>query len=426
MAKSIHSNSKNITSGNGSATLKGKVTEFILSQPEFKTSLNDLAASIRVRAQSAINEATIAQHFEVLLYAFLKAQFDIHFLPNKEERVDTLRHTAKGRMDSRLGALIIEYKHRTKLRNASEQESATSQLVVYMESVHSQIGHEVVGLITDGINAKFVTIDDTGCVVHTSFGSFSADHLDRLVRSILLLEKTALTPENLVKDFCVADGVAKQLAVNLYDALKNHITGRSQMLLNEWKALFKLAHDDVSKQTTIAERRESLAEALGISIPENDNETEYMALYAIQTAYAIIIKVIAYKVIAAIRSQNSIMSFSDLAQADSATIRTHLYRLEAGAVFREMGFGNLLEGDFFAWYCTDQQWNSKIASCVKKVFSILTQYEDHKIFFSGHIKLQDLFKDLYMHVIPDKVRHSLESSTLRRGSLTISSTELSS
>ena len=390
-----------------SALLRAKVTEFILSQPEFGLSLKNLVEQIKKQALLAENEATIAHHFEILLYAFLKEQFGIQFLPNKEEPIDTLRHVSRGRMDSRLGALIIEYKHRTRLKNLANQQDATNQLSGYMTSIHRQQGHEIIGLITDGAIAKFIVLSDTGDLVHTHFEKLSVIHLDRLIRSIVLLDKTALTPENLVKDFCSANGVASQLSITLYDALKNHITGRSQMLFNEWKALFKLAHDDSSKQKAIQERRESLAEALNIFIDENDNETEYMALYAIQTAYAIIVKIIAYKVIAAVRLHKSITDFSELAQSDFKTIRTHLYRLEEGAVFRDIGFGNLLEGDFFAWYCTDKQWSDGIALSVKKVFGVLTQYEEHKMFGSDHIKIQDLFKDLFMQIIPDKVRHSL-------------------
>jgi hypothetical protein len=63
------------------------------------------------------------------------------------------------------------------------------------------------------------------------------------------------------------------------------------MLFNEWKELFKLAHDDFSKQKPIEERRQALSNILGKQII--DNETEYQVLYALQTAYAVIIKIIA-------------------------------------------------------------------------------------------------------------------------------------
>lgn len=387
--------------------LLDKITEFTLGLPEFKNELKAIAENIRARAKRAPNEATIASHFETLLYAFLKQHFGIEFLPEKEIRVETARHTGKGRMDSRLGALIIEYKHYTKLAGTKDQHSASNQIIEYMQSIGEESGQEVIGFITDGLNVKFISYDPITNVSQGAFEAISAEHIERLIRSIVLLEKTALTPENLVKDFCAQNGVAQKLSITLFDALKNNISDRSMMLFNEWKALFKLAHDDTSKQVAIEDRRIALAAALGISISVNDNETEYMALYAIQTAYAIIVKIIAYKVITAVRAETSIISFGELAGANVDTIRTHLYRLEEGEIFRDIGFGNLLEGDFFAWYCTDKQWNANIAACVKQVFAVLTEYEDHKIFSGDDVHIQDLFKDLYMHVIPDKVRHSL-------------------
>ena len=131
-----------------------------------------------------------------------------------------------------------------------------------------------------------------------------------------------------------------------------------------------------------------------------------MVLYALQTTYAIIIKIIAYKVISKIRFNRSLIDFNTLASADYETLRLQLYSLEEGAIFRSLGIGNLLEGDFFAWYSSQQQWNVDIAKPVKKIFNILTKYEDKAIFESGE-NVQDLFKDLFLKIMPEKVRHSL-------------------
>ena len=68
--------------------------------------------------------------------------------------------------------------------------------------------------------------------------------------------------------------------------------------------------------------------------------------------------------------------------------------------------GNLLEGDFFSWYCSSNQWSGELGSLVQEVFKILTEYEDKRFFQSGE-NAQDLFRDLFPKIIPDKVRHSL-------------------
>jgi len=107
-----------------------------------------------------------------------------------------------------------------------------------------------------------------------------------------------------------------------------------------------------------------------------------------------------------VRFHDDFIKFSDLSSSSSEVLRSQLFLLEEGAIFRSIGIGNLLEGDFFAWYCTENQWSLEIAEAIKEVFSVLKDYEDAEL-FSEDREIQDLFKDLYLHIIPDKVRHSL-------------------
>lgn len=386
--------------------IKFKVYDNILSTPEVKKGLSLLTKEIIERCKIASNEATIVGAFESLLYKFLKDTFNFDFLPEKEEKIDTITTSAKGRLDSRFGAFIIEYKHHSKLKTEKQKNSAVDQISTYMEAHCQNSDQDISGLITDGTQAKFLTFNSTTGLTQTSFEDLNLDHIERLIRNIFLLEKTALNPQNLVKDFSGQNGVAYQLARTLFATLEENITHRSIMLFNEWKALFKLAHDDVSKQAAIEERKKALADVMQIEISTTDNETEYKALYAIQTAYAIIVKIIAFKTIAHLTKQDY-LNISGLTLGHSEQLRSTLNNLEEGAIFKDLMFKNLLEGDFFAWYCTVEQWNDEIADSVKKVFFVLSEYEDHKIFQDETIKVQDLFKNLYMSIIPEKVRHSL-------------------
>lgn len=86
-------------------------------------------------------------------------------------------------------------------------------------------------------------------------------------------------------------------------------------------------------------------------------DEEYTALFALQTAYVIIIKIIAYRILSIIRYKDSLIDFESLINIDSETLRFQLVQLEEGAVFRDYGITNLLEGDFFSWYSTKEQWN---------------------------------------------------------------------
>ena len=377
-----------------------------MSHPQFKRELDALALNIKSFGSTDPNEATLATNFELKLYSLVSKRLHIDFEPLKEVAIDTVRHIKKGRIDSRIGALIIEYKQTSKLSNLKNKLAATMQLKNYLMHLPVDFRHGAVGVLTDGIIIKFISFQEDGLFAETAFETLNGNHVLRLIRGILSLDKKALTPKNLISGFCTGSpSPCKQLALSLYHALENNPTGRSKMLFKEWQSIFKLAHDDQSKQTAIEERRLALADALDIKISAGDNDSEYRALYAIQTSYAIIVKVIAFKVLTSIRSGKIDKGFEDLAHGSSLLLRTHLDRIESGAIFRSEGFGNLLEGDFFAWYCTSDQWNDSIGDAVKEVFVILSEYENHHMFDGG--KVQDLFKDLYMAIIPDKVRHSM-------------------
>ncbi|WP_029034074.1 Eco57I restriction-modification methylase domain-containing protein [Salinimicrobium terrae] len=385
--------------------LKQKNLEFIIKSDEYSSILEEVSSDIVKACKSAENEATVVSIFELELFAFIKNVLGITYYPQKEKSVHTERHISKGRIDSKIGALVIEFKQPSTFNNVGKKNKASKQLKEYLNGLFKEEETDYLGLVTDGVECQFISMED-GQVVTGAFEPIKAKHLDRLIKNIILLEKVALTPQNLVKDFCspAEESVAKQLTLVLYNTLKTLSTGKSKMLFQEWKELFRLAHDDKSKQKAIEERRSALEAIVNEKFKSKDDE--YLTLYALQTTYAIIVKIIAYKVISKVRFDESLIEFNKLALSDSNSLRHQMNELEEGAVFRNLGIGNLLEGDFFAWYSTPEQWNSDIGNLVGEIFQILTPYED-KAIFDDVINVFDLFKDLYMNIIPDKVRHSL-------------------
>lgn len=383
---------------------KSKQIEYLFRTSEYTDLLKEVCTHITLESSRADNESSIVSIFEIELFSLIKDFFSLKYYPEKERQIDTVRHISKGRIDSKIGALIIEYKHTSKLKSESQRTNASSQLINYLTAVNSNEASDYIGILTDGVQCKVISLE-YGIITESAYERLSYKHLDKIIKSIILLEKIALTPENLVKDFTSQDeSISNRLSRELFSVLKNQPTGRSLMLFNEWKELFRLAHDDNSKQRAIEERREALGSAIGSDLEGNDDE--YLALYAIQTTYAIIVKIIAFKVISKIRYNKSLIDFNALSDAEVGTLRHQMNSLEDGAIFRTLGIGNLLEGDFFAWYCAEKQWTNKVGRLVQEIFKTLTQYEDRAIFQTGQ-KVQDLFRDLFMKIIPDKVRHSL-------------------
>ena len=127
------------------------------------------------------------------------------------------------------------------------------------------------------------------------------------------------------------------------------------MLRTEWEALFRLAHEDQSLQRRIQDRRAILGEIFGVEISEAT--MEYRALFALHTAYAIILKLIAYRVVSDVKFKTVLQNYKSLTTASPSVMRAFCATLEDGELFRQIGILNLLEGDFFSWYADSKQWN---------------------------------------------------------------------
>jgi hypothetical protein len=387
--------------------LREKQIEYIIKTKEYFDLLQEVVKNIANSVITANNESSIVSIFELELFGFIKEILNLRYYPEKEVMVDTERYISKGRIDSKIGALIIEYKHFSKLKNDSQKKNASDQLIKYLRGLANENTNcnYFLGIVLDGIQCKFITLEND-TITEEIFQKIDEFHFDRIIRSIVLLEKVALSPENLVKEFCDTGvpSLSHKITLCLYNILKENATTKTLMLFNEWKELFRLAHDDKSKQKAIEERRASLELVIGEKLKNNNDE--YLVLYSLQTTYAIIVKIIAYKVISKIRFDRELIDFNQLSTADYMTLRYQMNSLEEGAIFRILGIGNLLEGDFFSWYSSEHQWTDQIGILIREIFLKLIPYEDKAIFENGE-NIIDLFKDLFMRIIPDKVRHSL-------------------
>jgi hypothetical protein len=200
--------------------LRQKLTTQAVRDPLFNQALGAAATEIRQHSLNAGNEATVEAAFERVLYAVLR-DVGIPFHPQKETPIKTRRHTAKGRTDSRIGGVVIEYKQPSTLKIEKAKDAAVEQLTGYVEALAQQLNNEVVGYLTDGIHLLELRIVPSGIVSVGAFGKVDGGSLARLVASIVELEYTALTSENLIRDFCDKSGTGTifDLARGLYKTL---------------------------------------------------------------------------------------------------------------------------------------------------------------------------------------------------------------
>lgn len=391
--------------------MPNKVVDYvsIVKSKEYQQRLVGMANSIKNSSKIAPNEATIESRFDCELFAFFKDIFEpLGFIynPIKEQAINTRRHISKGRADTAIASLVIEFKQPSTLSNKRSKDKAINQISDYLKGIQTEDDDILEGYVTNGIEGCFVTCY-RGEIIVEEFLELSEHSLDRIIQNILSLKLIAFNASNLVESFCnppLNDGVAFQLVKTLFSALENNCQPKTKMLFMEWKQLFNLAHDDISKQQAIIDRKKSLEILLDYKFTNRDDE--YLALYALQTAYAIIIKTIAFKVISQVRFNASLISFGESINQESDALRMQFSKLEDGAIFREYGMANLLEGDFFSWYCAELQWTEEISECIKQIFEILSRYSDKAVLNSA-TKSQDFFKKLYEAMVPAAVRHSL-------------------
>jgi N-6 DNA Methylase len=392
-------------SSTASAQLKAKIVAQVLKDPMFAVSLNDASSEIVKACRAAPNEATVESVFERVLYATLR-DVGILFSPIKEAPLATRRHRANGRADTRIGALVIEFKQPSTLASMAQKEAAQAQIEDYLTAVASEVDGDAAGFVTDGIQIAEVRVSSTGVVTRSAFVPLSKDGLLGLVRSILSLSHRALTPANLIADFCgqSLDGALFRLAREFNSTLSGCTSLKTEMLRTEWQQLFRFSHDDgLSLQRRIEERRSKLSEILNVRVSEPT--MEYQAIFALHTAYALVLKFMAFRVVSDVRFGTVLQEFKPLAEASTGVLRAFCATLEDGELFRQIGILNLLEGDFFSWYADEDQWNEPIAEAVRDVVRTLGRYEDAHAIFADDYAV-DLFRQLYEATLPQTVRAS--------------------
>lgn len=376
----------------------------VIQSDKFSPLLSEAVSDIKKQARSGDNEATVETAFDISLYGLLR-DIGIKIYPSKEEPVDTIRHVSKGRMDSQIGAVVIEFKHRSELNSEEKVADATQQLSEYLDGLEEGSEEYYLGVVTDGIQIKFVT-RESGNEIEGAIHELSEKDLLKLTENIVSLDTKALTSNNLTEEFLQPpdSNLANSLVKVLYNSLDESPSQKTHMLHSEWERLFKLGHDDKSHQAKIEERGERLGEI--VDEEQLDMEEQYKVLFSLQTSYAIIVKLISYRVLSDVVFDGTIRSFKSLAKSDSEPLRSFFTEFEDGAIFRDIGLDNLLEGDFFSWYCSKEQWNSEMYEVLRESIERLAEYEDKSSIFNES-EISDLFRDFYQGMIPDVVRHTL-------------------
>ena len=385
-----------------------------LKSGEYLSLIDSALTKIIRDCESSDSEAHTSSIFENEIYFLVRSQLGIELKFSKETPVDGIVHkfeglssrkSGHGRLDAVVNNIIIEYKHNTKLKTKMQISSAFEQVKDYLIALEKNGGVKYDAILTDGIKiAYFQFIGDVVC--NTSLRNLTVSDIDRIIKAILNNQSKKFEPTNIVKDFSISpnsESSTKTIARILYKQLSNEITEKSNMLYSEWQELMHLSVEDNGKSGDIEKRRKDLSEIFKSNI--TDTEKEYKAIFALQTTYAIIVKLIACKIVDKLNFNEDTHDYHDLSTLTYEKTQLFFQKMEDGYSYTSMGIRNFLEGDFFSWYADSRQWSEDFWSSIKKIIITLDEYSS----FSLNVKYNpvDIFKDLYMSIIPQSIRHSM-------------------
>lgn len=329
-----------------------------------------------------------------------------------------------GRIDSKYSSVVIEYKQKVTYKNNADTNKALAQAVDYLNSLFNENAGTYLGIITDGTRCQFVLFNEQIKVAYdkdhsdihplTAVCDLNAKMVGRMIRAIINLQVKALNSENLITDLVhdKHDGktIVNHLTIALYKSLEqmNNVTTVSY---GQWMNNFGLSHDDASKQKAIEDRRKDLAEL--IEREKIGTDEEYKILFSLQTAIAILAMLMAYRVVILVKGQRH-ASFQSLLEMKIDQKRIELGKIAEGTVSMELNIFNLLETGCFSWPFQETHWTEEINNCVNDIIETLMRYEtmpELNTRFDDNSELvshtDDLFRDLYMNIMPPSVRHSL-------------------
>lgn len=231
-----------------------------LENGDYWIHVEKMRTSIMRDAMAAKTEAQTAEAFQRQIYYFIRLHTGIELDFNQETPIKgglthdfgilKNRTSGRGRLDAVVNNLIIEYKKHSKLEKKNDQDTATSQVKDYLQTLFTNDGIKYNAILTDGIKISYFGFNGDK-IESTAFKNTEAKDIDRIIRAILTNNCKKIIPENVLKDFAVnseTESISKELACELYAKLINNPTDKTNMLFAEWESLMHLSFDDNGKE----------------------------------------------------------------------------------------------------------------------------------------------------------------------------------
>jgi len=309
------------------------------------------------------------------------------------------------RIDALYGHVIVEYKAPGKLSSDKDIAKAKEQVIKYIQQQEAQSESEwdrYLGvIISDKI--AFVRYDRARkqWILRGPY-EIKREVIIKLIEAFRGLRRKALKVDLLLSEFGPESPLASKGVVELYKKLLSPKSPRTKILFEDWLRLFKQA---TGYSPEDLKSLEELAKEYNIN-----GDIKYDELiFAIQTYYALILKLLSAEVVYLYGGGRFYKSY--IAELDDAYTREGseglkraLTDLENGGVFKNIGIENFLEGDYYSWYL--DEIDKALADIIAEIARRLSEFEPATPQLEPE-SARDLLKRLYQHLVPEDIRHKL-------------------
>lgn len=366
-------------------------------EKELKSLAPQLTKEIEKAAASSHNEAEfrtkIAQQLENLAQ---KVNLNLYL---REEYT-----LVNGRADAVYNRLIIEYEPPNSLKPNNEHRTnqhSISQVREYINGLVRRERHKperLAGVILDGSYFIFIRNKEGLFQIDPPLkvDDYSTEYFLKLLFS--LSTELALIPENLIRDFGENTNVSRKVVGNIFTALISAVNPKTKTLFEQWSLQFSEVCD--YEETSRIEIN-SFARKFGITA---QTTKPFQFFFCLHTYYATFIKILAVQVVQYYAMPKLGTDLKQAATFESNELREYLRKIENGGIFKELGIGNFIEGDFFGWYL--EIWNDEIYQAFKELISTLANYSLVTLDVDPDTT-RDLLKKLYQQIMPRELRHNL-------------------
>lgn len=315
---------------------------------------------------------------------------------------------ANGTADTVYNRLILEYKKPGVIKPDNDKNRILiAQVKGYIEDLAKKEGwkeERLLGVAFDGHMFLYIRkvrrwIFETPVPVSPASVEYFFLTLEKLVG------KSALIPENLIRDFAVGEnstGIAAKAINAFYYALAANVDPKVKVFFEQWALQFAEVHGTLeSKKFDVG----TLIRSYGFKESDQRDFNFHAFFFSLDTYYALLMKLLAYQVVGHYTMSGLVeLPLAEFENLESISLKEKIGQVEDGGIFASLGIRNFLEGDLLSWYIND--WTPAIEKAVRVIIKRLNGYDPQTMELLPD-ETRDILKKLYQFLVPKQIRHDL-------------------